>query len=88
MKNHEKSPTASISVLLFGMLAENVGRPRLEIDADRARDIEALLGFLRAEFAPLRTAKFAVAIDEEIRNDNAPLSAGMTVALLPPFSGG
>lgn len=86
MTNSEKS--ASISILLFGPLAEQVGSTRIEIEATQASDLDALLSHLRAEHPPLRTARFAVAVDEKIHHGNLPLSAGMTVALLPPFSGG
>ncbi len=88
MTNPGKASSGTITILLFGPLAERVGRSRLEIDADRAVDVESLLAILRREYTALETAKFAVAVDEKIQNGNIPLTAAMTVALLPPFSGG
>lgn len=88
MTNSKTNSPGVVSILFFGQLAEQVGRTRLEVAADLAPDVEALLRYVRAEFHPLRTATFAVAVDEQIRNANVPLAAGMTVALLPPFSGG
>ncbi len=77
-------------VLLFAQAAEMLGARRVEIDlADGATVGDALEHLFRehATLAPLRN-KVAVAVDERYQPPTALLTAGSTIALIPPVSGG
>jgi len=75
-----------VEVLLFGRLVELLGNTHLLI-AD-ATDTNAVRNRLEEQFPALKEVKYQVAVDHLIIHGNKHLTDGMTVALMPPFSGG
>jgi len=75
-----------VQVLLFGRLTELTGQHSLRI-GDVA-DTDAIRKELTAAYPDLAQLRYQIAVNQSIIHGNAPLSDGMTVALMPPFSGG
>ncbi|MGY0039069.1 MoaD/ThiS family protein [Pedobacter sp. NJ-S-72] len=75
-----------IEVLLFGRLAELLGNAHLLIED--ATDTDMIRNRLEEQFPALKQVKYQVAVDQLIIHGNKHLADGMTVALMPPFSGG
>jgi len=79
-----------VTVLVFAMARQLVGRDRLELDlGDGATvgDLRAALGASHAALAPLlRGSLFAV--DQAYADERTPLVPGQEVAMIPPVSGG
>lgn len=73
-------------VLIFGQLTDITRQGKLQ--ANDMPDTDALLAWLKANYPALGSAKFMVAVNGQVIQQNTSLPAGATVALLPPFSGG
>lgn len=73
-------------VLIFGQLTDMTRQSKLQVDD--MPDTDALLAWLKAGYPGLQSAKFVVAVNGQVIQQNTTLAAGATVALLPPFSGG
>jgi molybdopterin synthase catalytic subunit len=74
-----------VSVRLFAQLRQRAGRSEVEVelpDDARVRDALAALGDLVAGLPVV------MAINREYADEDAPLSAGDELALIPPVSGG
>ena len=76
----------AIKVILFGQLIEETGKNILEVE--EAGDTDLLVQKLHQCYPKLGTVCYRIAVDKKLVAENTPLSEGMTVALLPPFSGG
>jgi molybdopterin synthase sulfur carrier subunit len=81
-----------LDVLYFAWLRERIGLAREVIETD-APDVAALVEQLRARearyalaFADLSALR--VAIDQDLRDFDAPLSGAREVAFFPPMTGG
>lgn len=80
----------TVTVLLFASLADRVGTRELSLPHEpgdtvaSVRDRLAAAHACVAEFAPT----LLYAIDEEYAEEDAPVPAGATLALIPPVSGG
>jgi len=75
-----------IEILLFGRLTELLGNTHLLIED--AADTNMVRNYLEEQFPALKEVKYQVAVDQLIIHGNKHLTDGMTVALMPPFSGG
>jgi molybdopterin synthase sulfur carrier subunit len=75
-----------VEVLLFGRLVELLGSTHLLIED--ATDTNTVRNRLEEQFPALKQVKYQVAVDQLIIHGNKHLADGMTVALMPPFSGG
>jgi sulfur-carrier protein len=73
-------------VLFFGQLTDITGTARLDVEG--AQDTDSLKEKLFRQFPALSSAKFRIAVDNKLVNDNTVISAGSKIALMPPFSGG
>jgi len=83
-------PTLSITVLLFAQARDRAGTARetLELPAgSRVSDALAALTRSHPGLAELR-AHLAVAMDQRLVREDAVLTPGAELALLPPVSGG
>ena len=74
-----------MEVLLFGMIAEEAGAERIDVDC---KDIDELISGVEAVVPTVRRLSYAVTIDRKIVTGNRKLSGKEEVALLPPFAGG
>jgi molybdopterin synthase sulfur carrier subunit len=73
-------------IIVFGQLTDLVQSSSIAIPD--VPDTDALRKALTSQFPALATAKFAIAVDQQIITTNTLLTEKSTVALLPPFSGG
>ncbi|HLO79825.1 MAG TPA: MoaD/ThiS family protein [Chitinophagaceae bacterium] len=73
-------------VMFFGQLTEITGSSRLAV-AD-VRDTDALKEKLFQDYPSLSAAKFRIAVNNKIINDNTLISEDSKIAFMPPFSGG
>jgi len=76
----------NIKILLFGRLTELLGQSVLHLE-DMA-DTDSLSRFLSVQYPGLAQINYQIAVNQEIIHGNRLLTDGMTVALMPPFSGG
>ena len=77
----------NITILFFGMLAEETRTSILELDTAslKLRDLEnEVLGL----FPVLKNLTYGIAVNEIIVQNNVKLSPSSKVAFLPPFAGG
>jgi sulfur-carrier protein len=75
-----------INVLLFGRLADITGKASINFEnVSDTNEVIQKLKHLHPEIAEL---KYLIAVDKEVVTENRKLQNNMTVALLPPFSGG
>jgi molybdopterin synthase sulfur carrier subunit len=76
----------NIKILLFGRLTELLGQSVLHMD--NVTDTNALTQRLSGQYPELVQINYQIAVNQEIIHGNKQLTDGMTVALMPPFSGG
>lgn len=76
----------NIQVMLFGSLAQIVGKNSLEVNA--CQDTLNLKNELVKAFPNLNKYQFVIAVNKQIVNENTKINNGDVVALLPPFAGG
>ena len=81
-----------IDVLYFAWMRERIGVPKERVDT-QAETVAALVEELRAReeryamaFADLSAVR--VAVDQELRDFDAPLAGAREVAFFPPMTGG
>ncbi len=77
-------------MLFFAGLAERIGARRAEVRVVPGETVQSFLERLAAEFPPLagHLGTLMVAVDEEYVERDTTLTPGVTVALIPPVSGG
>ncbi|MBL7761078.1 MAG: MoaD/ThiS family protein [Sediminibacterium sp.] len=75
-----------INVLFFGSLTDATAVAALNNVA--AGDTAALQELLHQQYPALRTAKYFIAVNQQMIRENTTLKTGDVVALMPPFSGG
>jgi molybdopterin converting factor small subunit len=76
----------NIKILLFGRLTELLGQSTLQLED--VADTDTLTRRLSGQYPGLTQIKYQIAVNQEIIHGNKCLTDGMTVALMPPFSGG
>ncbi len=76
----------SIEVLFFGSLTDATSVPALSIHDEPDTDTVKIL--LEEKYPSLRTAKYFMAVNQQMIQTNTLLQPGDTVAFMPPFSGG
>ena len=75
-----------VEILLFGRLTEIVGCNRIQLE--NVPDTDAVSSCLLAQYPELKRLKYKIAVDQTVIHHNKILTDGMTVAVMPPFSGG
>jgi molybdenum cofactor cytidylyltransferase len=90
----DQSPRSStkmqVSVRLFALAKERVGRPELRIELAEPATVADLRAALRAqwpEIAPLWSSAL-IAVDAEYAADDATIAPKSQIAVIPPVSGG
>ncbi len=75
-----------IQVLFFGSLTDHT---RLsELIMDLVEDTNQLKQVIMQSYPGLKMAKFIIAVNKQMIQENTILKKGDIVALMPPFSGG
>lgn len=77
----------NVTILFFGMLAEETQTSRLEINTDSV-NITGLKTEILNLFPGLRKFSFGIALNETIISGDTKLTPQSRVAFLPPFAGG
>jgi molybdopterin synthase sulfur carrier subunit len=75
-----------IELLFFGSLTDATTVSRLLVEG--MRDTEQLKVYLEARYPALRTAKYFIAVNQQMIQQVHALQPGDVVAFMPPFSGG
>ena len=75
----------SINIIIFGQLTDITGD---SLVLENIQDTDNLVKELHKQYPALAKAKYAIAVDKKVVNENTTLRENSTVALLPPFSGG
>lgn len=75
-----------MEVLFFGSLADIVTAQRLSLD--NQQDTDAVKQYLEEKYPSLKQAKYFLAVNKQMIQQNTTLQPGDTIALMPPFSGG
>jgi molybdopterin converting factor small subunit len=76
----------SIDVLFFGSLTDVTSVPALT--SGNFVDTDAVKIFLEETYPSLKTARYFLAVNQQMIQANTMLQPGDTVAFMPPFSGG
>ena len=74
-----------ISIIIFGQLADIAGS---SLALENIADTNRLVKELHSLYPALADAKYAIAVNKKVVNENTTLTENSIVALLPPFSGG
>ncbi|MBO6577196.1 MAG: MoaD/ThiS family protein [Rhodothermales bacterium] len=79
-----------VTVRLFSVLKERVGKAEVEIPAHEAEGVEQALNWLAGRFEAVRAYRpwIRVAVNRSYVSENVALHAGDEVALITPVSGG
>jgi molybdopterin converting factor subunit 1 len=79
-----------VKVRLFAMAKERVGCPELELELPVTSTVADLRSALRDRLPDLEPlwSRVLIAVDEEYARDDALITAGSQVAVIPPVSGG
>ena len=75
-----------IQVLFFGSLTDS--SLVAELAMDLVQDTDQLKQVLIQQYPGLKMAKFFIAVNQQMIQENTLLKNGDIVALMPPFSGG
>lgn len=75
-----------MELLFFGSLTDATSVGRLIVED--ISDTEQLKAYLEERYPALRTAKYFIAVNQQMIQQVHPLQPGDTVAFMPPFSGG
>ena len=75
-----------INVLLFGMIKDITGSNNILLN--EVNDTNELIHKLHSMFPLLTEAKYIIAVNRDVIQENTVLQENAEVALLPPFSGG
>jgi molybdopterin synthase sulfur carrier subunit len=75
-----------VEILLFGRLTEILGLSHLQLED--VADTNAVRKCLGDRYPGLQQISYQIAVDQVTIQENQLLTDGMTVALMPPFSGG
>ena len=76
----------TMTLLLFGQLAEKCGAHSLELPAQVS--LQGVRLYLEAHHPEIMHLPFRFAVNHRVADDDMLLPPGAVIALLPPFSGG
>ncbi len=75
-----------VNILFFGPIKDITGNGNL-VMADMP-DTDSVVAALKSQFPGITNARFVLAVDKQIVQQNTALRPDSTVALMPAFSGG
>ena len=75
----------TVNIIIFGRLTEIAGN---SLALKNIADTNGLVKELHTLYPALADAKYIIAVDKKVANENTTLTENSIVALLPPFSGG
>jgi molybdopterin converting factor small subunit len=74
-----------VNIIIFGRLTDITGS---SLALENIADTNSLVKELHIRYPALADAKYVIAVNKKIVNENITLTENSEVALLPPFSGG
>ena len=74
-----------VKIILFGKLTDIAGS---SLALKNIADTNRLIEEMHNRYPALAQAKYVIAVDKKVVNENTALTENNIVALLPPFSGG
>jgi molybdopterin converting factor small subunit len=74
-----------VNIIIFGRLTDIAGS---SLALENIADTNSLIKKLHTLYPALAEAKYAIAVNKKVVNENTTLTENSIVALLPPFSGG
>jgi molybdopterin converting factor small subunit len=74
-----------VNIIIFGRLTDIAGN---FLTLENVSDTKALVKELHILYPALADAKYVIAVNKKVVNENTTLTENSIVALLPPFSGG
>jgi molybdopterin converting factor small subunit len=74
-----------VNIIIFGRLTDIAGN---SLTLENVSDTKALVKELHILYPALADAKYVIAVNKKVVNENTTLTENSIVALLPPFSGG
>lgn len=75
----------AVNVIIFGRLTDITGS---SLSLENVADTSTLVKELHRLYPALADAKYMIAVNKKLINENTLLTENSAVALLPPFSGG
>jgi molybdopterin synthase sulfur carrier subunit len=75
----------TLNIIIFGRLTDIAGS---SLTLENVADTNNLVKELHILYPGLADAKYVIAVDKKVVNENTTLTENSIVALLPPFSGG
>jgi molybdopterin synthase sulfur carrier subunit len=75
-----------VNILFFGRLADATGKSTVTLE--NVADTDDLDKQLKVLYPGLTKLNYLTAVEREVVSENRKLENNMTIALLPPFSGG
>ena len=75
----------TVNIIIFGQLTDIAGS---SLALENIADTNGLVKELHIRYPALADARYLVAVDKKVANENTTLTEDSIVALLPPFSGG
>ena len=75
----------TVNIIIFGQLTDIAGS---SLALENIADTNSLVKELHIRYPALADARYLVAVDKKVANENTTLTENSIVALLPPFSGG
>ena len=75
-----------IKVLVFGQIADSVGKR--ELDLSDIKSTDDLMEKLEEKIPGINKLKYAIAVNKKLINENVTLNGNEIIAILPAFSGG
>ena len=75
----------AVNIIIFGRLIDIAGS---SITLKNVTDTNTLVSELHRLYPALAGAKYVIAVNKKVVNENTALTENSIVALLPPFSGG
>jgi molybdopterin synthase sulfur carrier subunit len=74
-----------VNIIIFGRLTDIAGN---SLALENITDTNSLVKELHILYPALAEAKYVIAVNKKVVNENTTLTENSKVALLPPFSGG
>ena len=75
-----------MNLLFFGQIADIMGKSAWKMAG--IKDTNELIKNLEEQFPLLSTARYSIAVNKKVIQENTTINENDTIALLPPFSGG
>lgn len=77
-----------VELLYFGPLGEIAGKESEQLDIQALTNVQAIKKFVTDKYPDMKNHSFAVAVNQEIVEEEHLIDSESEIAFLPPFAGG